>query len=251
MGNNLQNSTHNSTPARSKPGIWLALAIALGLHALVLLLPLPRHAGDLSPTHSQIEIQLTTFALQLADEEPFIPDEQSLQQPEPESEPKPEPRPEPVLEAIAEVIPALAPAAPKSLPVPAAPRLSKLQLNVDNMTAEQKRHLTDSILSRQFINDESATDQLFGRQISLQTTDVQKEFHYPQQPNLVTMLDQPMPDLPFEYTADLIYFAYAPGVEGDLQRFWDVITPEFGWITRYGTEVQCVWVLVIAACGWK
>jgi len=28
-----------------------------------------------------------------------------------------------------------------------------------------------------------------------------------------------------------------------LQRLGDKITPEFGWITKYGTEVKCIWVL--------
>jgi hypothetical protein len=65
------------------------------------------------------------------------------------------------------------------------------------------------------------------------------------------MLDQPLPDVPFAYTPDLVYFAYEPGVKGDLQRFWDIITPEFGWRTKYGTEVKCGLLLVIIACGWK
>ena len=36
----------------------------------------------------------------------------------------------------------------------------------------------------------------------------------------------------------------------DLQRFWDKLTPEFGWRTKNRTKVQCRWVLVIVACGW-
>ena len=65
------------------------------------------------------------------------------------------------------------------------------------------------------------------------------------------MLDQPMPDLPFAYTRGLVKFAYDPGLKGDLQRFWDVITPEFGWRTKNGTEFRCIWVLIIGGCGWK
>ena len=65
------------------------------------------------------------------------------------------------------------------------------------------------------------------------------------------MLDQPLPDLPFAYTHGLVNFAYEPGVKGDLQRFWDVITPEFGWRTKYGTEVKCILILVVAGCAWK
>jgi len=68
---------------------------------------------------------------------------------------------------------------------------------------------------------------------------------------MIDMLDQPMPDVPFAYTPGLIYFAYDPGLKGDIQRFWDVITPEFGWRTKYGTEVRCKLILVIVGCGWK
>ena len=28
-------------------------------------------------------------------------------------------------------------------------------------------------------------------------------------------------------------------------------TPEFGWRTRYGTEVKCALILVIVGCAWK
>jgi hypothetical protein len=68
---------------------------------------------------------------------------------------------------------------------------------------------------------------------------------------MIAMLDQPMQKVPFAYTPGLVKFAYAPGVKGDLQRFWDVITPEFGWRTKNGTEFRCVWVLIIGGCGWK
>jgi hypothetical protein len=117
-------------------------------------------------------------------------------------------------------------------------------------TAERTR-LTHTILSSQFITEESAADQLFGPAIARYAIETRKDFHYPGKANLVTMLDQPMQELPFEYTPGLIHFAYAPGVKGDLQRFWDVITPEFGMITDHGTEIRCIWALIIAACGWK
>ena len=68
---------------------------------------------------------------------------------------------------------------------------------------------------------------------------------------MLTMLNRPMQDLPFEYTPGLVHFAYVPGVRGDLQRFWDVITPEFGWRTNNGTEVRCKLLLVVIGCGWK
>ena len=119
------------------------------------------------------------------------------------------------------------------------------------MSEPEKRLLTSTILARQFITEESATDQLFGKPLQQPGTELYKEFHYPLRPDLLTMLDKPIPDVPFDYTPGLVYFAYDPGVKGDLQRFWDVITPEFGWRTKYGTEVRCVLVLVLVGCGWK
>jgi len=109
--------------------------------------------------------------------------------------------------------------------------------------------LSRTLLSRQFINEPSVTDEIFGPKVEAAPAEA-KEFHFPLQTNMITMLDKPIPNLPFEYTPDLVHFAYEPGVKGDMQRFWDKITPEFGWRTNYGTEVKCVWVLVIAACGW-
>ena len=138
------------------------------------------------------------------------------------------------------------------LPTSHAAPLTSIKRDLESMNTEQRTRLTHSILSSQFITEDSATDLLFGKPIA----DVQKEFthqefHFPQRPNLVKILDQPMQELPFDYTPGLVYFAYDPGIKGDLQRFWDVITPEFGWTSKYGTEVKCIWVLVIAACGWK
>jgi hypothetical protein len=126
-----------------------------------------------------------------------------------------------------------------------------LQPELDKMSEPEKRTLTSTILARQFITEESASDRLFGRPLVQDSGELQKDFHYPLRPDLLEMLDQPVPDLPFAYTPGLVYFAYDPGVKGDLQRFWDVITPEFGWRTRYGTEFKCVLVLVIVGCGWK
>lgn len=119
------------------------------------------------------------------------------------------------------------------------------------MTVDEQKLLSATILTRQFISEKPVTEQLFGARLWPDSSEPRREFHYPARPDLLNMLDSPMPDLPFAYTPDLVRFAYDPGVKGDLQRFWDVITPEFGWRTKYGTEVRCKYVLVIVACGWK
>jgi hypothetical protein len=232
-----------------KAGIWLAFSFALGLHFILLLLPITSQIPVPENSRTPIELQLTTISSQ--SEIPLLP------MPEPE-EPLPEPEPE--------TIPELPPEPPKVVleeqtePVPVAsepPALTtglvarNLPPDMDNMSEPEKIQLTNTILARQFFTEESAADQLFGKPLVQNNTEIQQEFHYPLKQNMVTMLDQPLPDMPFAYTPDLVYFAYEPGVKGDLQRFWDVITPEFGWRTKYGTEVRCILVLVIVGCGWK
>jgi len=243
MGNAIQSAIHTSamTNSRTNPGIWLAMLIALGLHGLILLLPLSGQKTDTTPVSAQIELRLTKF------EPPAVAREIFLTEPEPlpPSAPLPTPivqdKPVPLVKAPAQVAASTPPAA----------TIKPIERELRQMTPVEKTRLTHTILSSQFITDESAADQLFGPAIARYNTETRTEFHYPEKDNLVAMLDQPMQDLPFEYRPGLIHFAYAPGLKGDLQRFWDVITPEFGMITDHGTEIRCMWVLVIAACGWK
>lgn len=228
--------------AKSKAGIWLALVIALGVHLLVLLLPIGDKLQESTPSATRIELQLTAFVPAQVTPETILPE--PLPEHLPEPLPAPEPIEEPLPEPFDEVLETIA-----STPPP--PTLTPINRDIEQMNQADKTRLTNTILSTQFITRPTAAEQIFGKPLQPQQPDPIAEFHYPQQPNLVAMLDKPMQNLPFEYKQGLVYFAYAPGVKGDLQRFFDDITPEFGWITRYGTEVKCVWVLVIGACAWK
>ena len=165
--------------------------------------------------------------------------------PVPVPEPVPEQTSEPS-ERIAEIQPDVEP----SLLTP-TPQVRILEHDLETMSEQQKTRLTNAILTQQFISEESAADKLFGRSPEQHGFELQKEFHYPVRQDMMAMLDKPMSELPFKYTPGLVRFAYDPGVKGDLQRFWDVITPEFGWRTKNGTEFKCIWVLVFAGCGWK
>jgi len=222
------------TRTGKKAGIWLALGCAIALHVMILLLPIARQMSKDDTLHTAIELQLTTFTTR----SPALP--------EPLARPEALP-PEP------ETVPVLISEQPVTLPPPVktTPAARNLQPDLDSMSEQEERQLTSTILARQFFTEESAADQLFGKPIPQTSTEIRKEFHYPVRPDLMAMLDQPLPEVPFGYTADLVYFAYDPGVKGDFQRFWDVITPEFGWRTKYGTEVKCIMVLVIIGCGWK
>ncbi len=236
------------TRTGNKTGIWLALLAALSIHVIIVFLPVYKQLTVSEPAGTQIEVQLTTF------NSPPVPQQTEMEaeppQPEVEPEPEAEPEHEPI-DNVAEVKPEPQPLNPQPPVMALNPQTPDLNSRLESMDELEKEKLTNSILSRQFITEESATDKLFGRQVLQHPPEFQKEFHYPVRQSMITMLDQPMQELPFAYTPGLIYFAYDPGVKGDLQRFWDVITPEFGWRTKYGTEVRCIWVLVIVACGWK
>lgn len=230
----------------NKTGIWLTLSIALGLHAIILFLPIAGQIPVSDTHHSSIELQLTTISLPA----PVPP----VEYPEPEV-PPPEPEPETAAEhpevALEKTTQAEVERVTEKPPPPARLVARTWQRDLDSLSEPEKAQLTNTILSRQFFTEESAADQLFGKLLHQPATELYKDFHYPLRPDLISMLDKPVPDVPFAYTPGLVYFAYEPGVKGDLQRFWDVITPEFGWRTKYGTEVRCVLVLVLIGCGWK
>lgn len=228
-----------------KTGIWWTLFLALALHGMFLLVPIARTVPVVENLRAPIELQLTSL------KPPAI----SPVVAEPVSEtPLAEAGPGVALEPPSVVL------EDQTRPVPVVidPALlvtglekRNLQPDPNTMSRIERRQLTDTILARQFFTEESAVDQLFGKPLPQHNTEIQKEFHFPLRQNMISMLDQPMPEVPFGYTPDLVYFAYEPGVKGDLQRFWDVITPEFGWRTKYGTEVKCILILVIVGCGWK
>ena len=230
---------HVQTRTGKKTGIWLALAVALGLHAIILLLPITREIPLVEYDGAQLELQLTSFTPPPVPLAPLQPPEtiSPVSAPEPLAEPA-----KAIAEAQAEV---------KTQIVATSPQARDLEHDPEKMSERAKKRLTNSILSRQFIPEESEADKLFGKPLEQHSSEPLKEFHYPAKPNMISMLDQPMPEAPFAYTPGLVKFAYAPGVQGDLQRFWDVITPEFGWRTKNGTEFRCVWVLIIGGCGWK
>jgi hypothetical protein len=242
-----------------KTTIGLSVLLALSLHIGFLFIPLHLKIQQTQTTGVLVELQLAKRAPESTPPAPLV-------QPEETAPAEPETKPEPMAELTPEPLPEILRESPRQVaefqagtPQPkaeqnqetAATPIPTTRKNFVEMDETQRQSLTSSLLTRQFINDESVTEQLFGKSSALATTDHAAEFHYPARGNMITMLDQPMPNLPFAYQENLIYFAYDPGVKGDMQRFWDVITPEFGWRTKYGTEVKCIWVLVIAACGWK
>lgn len=224
--------------------IWLALLIALGMHAMFLNLPFSLQTGQTPKAGKLLELHLgrllepqSSKDTHTAEETPWEPERELPSEPE-------------TAKSTQDIVPGKV--ADTTLPAKQTePFTPYTRTSFDKMTEIEKMIVTSSILSQQFIRKKPEIEQLFGRPLKDKKPGPIAEFHYPERVNMIRMLDKPMPDLPFAYQENLIHFAYDPGVRGDLQQFWDVITPEFGWRTRYGTEVRCVWVLVIAACGWK
>lgn len=218
--------------SRQNTGILKALAAALLLHALVLLLPLTSPAPTVNDDADAIELELVAY-LPAPTVAEAIPE--PLEIPETTSAPVPD-------VDDSDVQPLAEPQLNEPEPAPVIVQ----QVEPEPVTADPAA----VILSRQFITESSEADRLFGKPLVIGDPATQQAFHFPVRQDLLGMLDKPMQDLPFAYTPGLVHFAYDPGVRGDLQRFWDVITPDFGWRTNNGTEVRCIFVLVIMACGW-
>ena len=214
--------------------LWLAFACALGLHLLILLIPVSQNQPSLDDHPVLLELQLTTAVVPAPAQEPVEILEEIVV---PDRIPEPD-------ESIADSIPLLPPAVE---PTPLRPA----EVNIEPIIDQKQRRLSRAILSARLPPEVSEADKIFGVQIAPPEQPNYAEFNRPIGRNMMSMLDQPMQELPFAYTPGLVRFAYDPGVKGDLQRFWDVITPEFGWRTDNGTEFKCVLVLIIVGCGWK
>lgn len=230
---------------RPPSSIWLALAIALLVHIILLLVAANWRFKQPLSQSSRIEIRV-----EYEDIPPFVePRSEAVAAPHGVIKPVPQ-----SIEQTSQEMPPAKPAEQPSmapLPMPAQTSAQSTPANDQpgNLKTTQQQQ-SRTILSSQFITEPSVTDKIFGPGMPATKHSETRGFHFPPQPNMVAMLDKPIPDLPFQFTEGLVHFAYEPGAKGDLQRFWDKITPEFGWRTNYGTEVKCAWVLVIAACGW-
>lgn len=226
-----------------KTGIWLALVVALALHSLVLLMPIVRQIPSSAGQDELIELRFTNYKPQ---GKTLTVDDGEPEDPPPESVPEAKPPDSLVKTQTITEIPVPEPATPLAGPV--SPLVSDRPANRDKA---EIRQLSSTILARQFISEESVTEQIFGKPLLREQTEPKGDFYFPVRQDMISMLDQPLPEVPFAYTPNLVYFAYEPGVRGDFQRFFDVITPEFGWRTNNGTEFKCILILVIVGCGWK
>lgn len=239
-----------ATPAdhkRSHTAIWLAFAFALLLHIFFILMPLIKQVEPPRTASTRIEIQVQRYPPPPASDEPVEERAAAARLPAQNLPLQPAKKATAETKATSKnILKSAASATPSQTSRQLAPTLEQQQ----EISQQRLQNLSPQILSSQFIREKSTTENIFGPALHRDPQPVQKEFHFPHKPNMITMLDKPVSGLPFAYTPGLIEFSYDPGVKGNLQRFWDKITPEFGWRTNYGTKVKCKWVLVIAACGW-
>jgi hypothetical protein len=103
------------------------------------------------------------------------------------------------------------------------------------------------VLSSQFDYQNTAQTPFFG---SIEQKEDAPDFYVRQRTSLEMVLNQPSVQLPFEDTRIYLVDSYDDGIMGGIDRFWDTVSVPFGFTTKNNTRVQCVWVLVIAGCGW-
>ena len=176
----------------NKTSMWLAFAVALGLHLLILLAPISRHGPPADNEPALLELQLTK--LTPAPPAIEIPQEMTL----------PDMIPEPV-EAVVKSV-TEPPLAQEKTPV--QPELTSIEPILD----QKKRRLSRTILSARLLPEESEADKIFGVQMAPPEQPNYAKFNRPIGQNMISMLDQPMQELPFAYTPGLVHFSYDPGV---------------------------------------
>jgi hypothetical protein len=193
----------------------LFLAVAIALHAALILAPMTKKGIALESERRNVQVQL------------IAPPQHALQPPAPLVEWR-EPA-VPILEAL--------PAAPVAEPQP------------PTRVAVQQTPPVDGrrVLSSQFDYENSVQVPLFG---STEQKEDAPDFYVRQRPSLEMALNQPSLQLPFEDTRVYLVDSYDDGIMGGIDRFFDRASVPFGFTTKNNTRVQCVWMLVIAGCGW-
>jgi len=192
-------------------GLGLFLALAIVMHAAIILVPRTNKTAAPATEHSSLQVQLVSHPPAVEVEQPLEP-KPPVEWREPES---------PALDEL--------PPAPVTKPQPPAPVVAQ------QLSSNSARRL----LSRQFDYEDFVPE-----------PEDRPDFYLRQRTSLEMVLNQPSLQLPFEDTRIYLVDSYADGILGGIDRFWDDVTVPFGFTTKHNTRVQCVWVLVFAGCGW-
>lgn len=197
-------------------GLFFALALAVAVHVALIIVPLTKKMPPGIQELRSLEVRLVS-SVKVSQE--IRPVKQSPKRREPEV---------PALEEL--------PALPKMVAPP-----------VQEVAQQPSSPSTKRILSSQFDYERLIQQPLFGPKE--QKAD-EPDFYPRKRASLETVLNQPSLQLPFEDTRIYLVDFYQGGIIGGMERFWDTVSVPFGFTTRNNTRVQCVWVLVIAGCGW-
>jgi len=108
--------------------------------------------------------------------------------------------------------------------------------------------LRTRILASPYLEEEPLAANLFS--IRTESNGTESVFHFRDRPTLDYVLNLSPEQLPFANGPRFEVASYTPGVVGDVQRFFDIVTLEKEWVTKNGTRVKCGWVLIFAGCGW-
>ncbi|MEM9531011.1 MAG: hypothetical protein AAGA23_08830 [Pseudomonadota bacterium] len=196
--------------------VWVALALHVGLLALLTRYPI---APPAQPPAISVRLAPAPETVPPAIEQRPIAPPRPLPEPAPSAADQPGPGPVPQPQLTPPITP------PRSTPTPTGADL----LNR---------------LSRYRLDGQS--------QLELTLPDSGPELlplGLADQSNMLQSLDRPTPLLPFE-PGDMGVNFYPNGVQGDVARLFDRITPEFGFVTSFGLEVKCKYVLIVVSCGW-
>ena len=208
---------------------YAALGVALAVHAALMLLPFQKQQAHPAKAAGLLKVHLAALPAKAARAEELHLD----------------PKPLAAAQAPPAAIEPMPPAPRAAVP----PVASKPEPNrVEGPEPERLRH---SILASQFLGGRQEDNASFSLAPRQKNPEVQTEFHLPHRASMYEVMMPPLPDLPFAHQPGFVEFSYtAPGFLGELQYFFDVITPEFEFKTKHGTRVKCALILVIAGCAW-
>lgn len=198
-------------------GLRVFFILAIVVHAAIILVPLTKKVVIEVQGRSSVQVRLLSpprFLEQPAVVEPLLE------------------RREPETSALEEL-----PPAPATVPQP----------QVREVAGQTPPVNRARVLSSQFDFENRVDEPIFG---SVEQQEGAPDFHVRQRTSLEMVLNQPSLQLPFEDTRIYLVDSYDDGIMGGIDRFWDTVSVPFGFTTKNNTRVQCVWVLVIAGCGW-
>ena len=209
---------------------YVALGLALAVHAGLFVLPIQKQQARLAKAHGLLSVRLATLS---AEDGPghHFPVESETQPP---------------VQSDRSVPPIPAPPSADTEALSAEPKTRPAR--VDAVDTERVKR---SILASQFLPAEQKSPEGFSLQAPENATELRPDFYLPHRASMYEVMMPPLPELPFAHEPGFVQFSYtAPGFLGELQYFFDVITPEFEFKTKHGTRVKCALILVIAGCVW-